>query len=83
MSSAPHLLIIEARFYEDIADALYEGAAKALNDAGATHDRITVPGVLEIPAGAALTGWPDPARLMGFATAGDSAGLALADAAAL
>ncbi|MCY1708931.1 MULTISPECIES: 6,7-dimethyl-8-ribityllumazine synthase [Pannonibacter] len=50
MSSAPHVLIIEARFYEDIADALYEGAAKALETAGATHDRIQVPGVLEIPA---------------------------------
>ncbi|WP_439528516.1 6,7-dimethyl-8-ribityllumazine synthase [Pannonibacter sp.] len=50
MSSAPHVLIIEARFYDDIAAALFEGATKALDDAGATYDRITVPGVLEIPA---------------------------------
>ncbi|PVB63281.1 6,7-dimethyl-8-ribityllumazine synthase [Labrenzia sp. 011] len=50
MSSAPKLLIIEARFYEDLADALAEGAIKAIEAAGATYDRIAVPGVLEIPA---------------------------------
>lgn len=50
MTAAPKLLIIEARFYEDIADALVEGAQKALEAAGASYDRISVPGVLEIPA---------------------------------
>lgn len=51
MSEAtPHLLVIEARFYEDIADALFEGASKALAAAGASFDRVQVPGVLEIPA---------------------------------
>lgn len=50
MTAAPKLLIIEARFYEDIADALVEGAEKALDAAGARYDRISVPGVLEIPA---------------------------------
>ncbi|POF28946.1 6,7-dimethyl-8-ribityllumazine synthase [Roseibium marinum] len=50
MSAAPKLLIIEARFYEDLADALAEGAVKAIEAAGATYDRIAVPGVLEIPA---------------------------------
>lgn len=48
--SAPHVLIIEARFYDDIADALVEGAIRALDEAGATYERISVPGVLEIPA---------------------------------
>jgi len=43
------ILIIEARFYEDISDALLEGALKVLNDAGADIDRIEVPGALEIP----------------------------------
>jgi len=45
-----HLLIIEARFYDDLADALLEGAKAALDEAGATYDVVTVPGALEIPA---------------------------------
>ena len=45
-----HILIIEARFYEDLADELARGAVAALDAAGATHERISVPGVLEIPA---------------------------------
>lgn len=44
------LLIIEARFYDDLADALLDGAKAALNDAGASYDVVTVPGALEIPA---------------------------------
>jgi 6,7-dimethyl-8-ribityllumazine synthase len=45
-----HLLIIEARFYDDLADALLDGAKSALDEAGATYDVVTVPGALEIPA---------------------------------
>lgn len=45
-----HILIVEARFYEDIADLLLAGATRALEDAGATHERVIVPGALEIPA---------------------------------
>jgi len=44
------LLIIEARFYDDLADALLDGAKAALDEAGAKHDVVTVPGALEIPA---------------------------------
>lgn len=50
----PHLLVIEARFYEDIADELLRGATAAIEAAGATHERITVPGALEIPAALAM-----------------------------
>lgn len=49
MATRPHLLVVEARFYDDISDALYEGARLALASAGATHERVTVPGALEIP----------------------------------
>jgi 6,7-dimethyl-8-ribityllumazine synthase len=42
------ILIVEARFYPEISDALYEGAAKALG-AEVRADRVTVPGALEIP----------------------------------
>lgn len=44
------VLIVEARFYEHISDALLAGASAALEKAGATFDRIAVPGALEIPA---------------------------------
>ncbi|TKB29351.1 MAG: 6,7-dimethyl-8-ribityllumazine synthase, partial [Mesorhizobium sp.] len=39
-----HLLVIEARFHDDLADALLEGATSALDEAGATYDVVTVPG---------------------------------------
>jgi 6,7-dimethyl-8-ribityllumazine synthase len=48
------ILIVEARFYEAIADALLAGATRALEEAQATFDRISVPGSLEIPTAIAL-----------------------------
>ena len=45
-----HLLIVEARFYDDLANTLLDGAKAALDEAGATYDVVTVPGALEIPA---------------------------------
>ncbi|MFP6770954.1 MAG: 6,7-dimethyl-8-ribityllumazine synthase [Alphaproteobacteria bacterium] len=50
MIGVPHVLIVEARFYEDIADELAKGAIAALETAGATHDRLEVPGAFELPA---------------------------------
>ena len=46
----PHLLIIDARFYEDLADELVKGAKGALDRAGATYDHVSVPGCFELPA---------------------------------
>lgn len=46
----PCVLIVEARFYEDIADELAKGAIAVLDDAGVTHKRVSVPGTFEIPA---------------------------------
>jgi 6,7-dimethyl-8-ribityllumazine synthase len=48
------ILIVEARFYDDIADALLAGATKALGEAGASFERISVPGSLEIPTAIAI-----------------------------
>ena len=45
----PRILIVEARFYEHISDALLDGATAALETAGAQFERVTVPGALEIP----------------------------------
>lgn len=47
-------LIVEARFYDDIQDALMAGAVAELKAAGVSHDVITVPGALEIPAAIAI-----------------------------
>jgi 6,7-dimethyl-8-ribityllumazine synthase len=52
--SPPRLLIVEARYYEDIADKLLAGAVAALEAAGATYDRLTVPGALEVPPAIAM-----------------------------
>jgi len=48
------ILIVEARFYEDIADALLAGATRALQKAGAVFDRVSVPGSLEVPPAIAI-----------------------------
>lgn len=53
-SEVPHLLIVEARFYDDLADALLAGAKDVLDQAGATYEVVTVPGALEIPAAIAM-----------------------------
>ncbi|MCR5880339.1 6,7-dimethyl-8-ribityllumazine synthase [Phenylobacterium sp. J367] len=55
MSDEPiRILIVEARFYDDLADALLEGAADALKAFGAAYDVVTVPGALEIPGAIAI-----------------------------
>jgi len=48
------LLGVEARVYDDIADALLAGARRVLEQEGAAFDLISVPGSLEIPAAIAI-----------------------------
>ena len=48
------ILIVEARFYSDLADELLRGAVDALEAYGAAHELVTVPGALEIPGAIAL-----------------------------
>ena len=54
MPDTPHILVVEARFYDDLSDALLTGAKAAIETAGATCDVVTVPGALEIPAAIAF-----------------------------
>ena len=49
-----HVLIVEARFYDDLLDELQKGAKAALERAGATCEVVTVPGALEIPGAIAM-----------------------------
>jgi 6,7-dimethyl-8-ribityllumazine synthase len=43
-----HVLIVEARFYEDLSDELARGAVTAIEAAGSTYERLAVPGALEV-----------------------------------
>lgn len=49
-----HLLILEARFYGELCDELARGAIAAIESAGATWERMAVPGALEIPGAIAM-----------------------------
>jgi len=51
---APAILIVEARFYDDIADALFDGAQAEITRRGGSCERIQVPGVLEVPQAVAV-----------------------------
>ena len=46
----PHILVVEARFYDDIADLQLRGAKAVLDRAEALYEVVAVPGSLEIPA---------------------------------
>jgi 6,7-dimethyl-8-ribityllumazine synthase len=50
MRAAPHVMIVEAPYYAHIAEELVRGAVQALDAAGASYERFTVPGAFEIPA---------------------------------
>ena len=43
------VLIVVAPYYKDIADNMVAGAVATLQEAGATHELVEVPGALEVP----------------------------------
>lgn len=49
MSTAPHILIVDAPYYTHIVEGVVKGATKILEDAGASWDRISVSGAFEVP----------------------------------
>lgn len=63
-----HLLIVEARFYDALADALLDGASAAIEAAGGSWERVTVPGALEVPGAIALAA--ETGRYDGFVALG-------------
>lgn len=48
------ILIVESRYYPEIADALIAGAEREIVRNGAVFERIVVPGAFEIPGAIAL-----------------------------
>jgi 6,7-dimethyl-8-ribityllumazine synthase len=48
------IVVVEGRFYDDIADMLLAGAKRAFAKAHVDFDLITVPGALEIPQAIAI-----------------------------
>ena len=51
MASAPHILILEARYYAAIADDLAKSAIAELERAGTTWERVALSGAFELPGG--------------------------------
>jgi 6,7-dimethyl-8-ribityllumazine synthase len=49
-ASKYHIMIVESRFYPNLADEMAQGAIQVLEEAGATYERFEVPGCLEIPS---------------------------------
>jgi 6,7-dimethyl-8-ribityllumazine synthase len=70
-----HVLIVEARYYQDIADQLIAGVTSVLDAQAVTYSRQSVPGVFEVPAAIgfalrSLEEFPDRQRFDGFVALG-------------
>ena len=63
-----HVLIAEARFYAHLNDLLLAGARAALEEAGHSHETVTVPGALELPGAIMLAS--DSGRFDAFVALG-------------
>lgn len=52
--SAPRILIVTSRYYEDVTLELEQGVIETLDGASAVHQMIEVPGAFEIPGAIAM-----------------------------
>ncbi len=68
--SKMHLLIVEARFYDNLANELAAGAIEAIEAAGGTYERCDVPGALEIPAAIKFAASGDTKKFDGYVALG-------------
>jgi len=50
INEGSRVLIVEATFYQEIADQLAQGVTAELDEAGAQFERVAVPGSFELPA---------------------------------
>ncbi len=50
----PHVLIVEAPYYAEVASGMLAGARRVLHEAGATHDVVQVAGAFELPGAVRL-----------------------------
>jgi len=64
------ILIVESRYYADIADALIDGAKREIVKNGAKVDSIVVPGAFEIPGAIALAAGKKGKRYDGYVALG-------------
>jgi len=68
------ILVVEARFYDELADALLDGAEDVLRAQGVEFDVVTVPGALEVPTAIAMAEeagrYPTAPRYDGFVALG-------------
>jgi len=70
MSEATRVLIVEARFYEHIADMMLDGARAALAKEEVQVDVVTVPGALEVPGAISIAEMEAPGRYDGYVALG-------------
>lgn len=68
MAEPPNVLIVVSSFYEEVADELTRGAVAELEAAGASYERVNVPGTFEIPAAIRLA--IDTGRYDGYVALG-------------
>lgn len=54
MTEGAHVMITEARFYEEIADRMMESVLEELRSAGASWESFRVPGTFELPGAIAM-----------------------------
>ena len=64
------ILIVESRYYADIADALLDGAKREIVKNGAKVESIVVPGAFEIPGAIALAAGKKGKRYDGYVALG-------------
>jgi 6,7-dimethyl-8-ribityllumazine synthase len=64
------ILIVEARFYADLADALAAGAEREMARYNCLVERVSVPGAFEIPGAIAMAAWNAEGRYDGYVALG-------------